>query len=198
MGVVTENAVKPMSLLRVPGRVFNILLRPARTWAQIARESDSTLTLLLTYIMPLAAILPICTYVGYALHAPNNYSVPEMIISYVFAVLAVYVMAWVVWFALRMFQRPQAYDVCFRLVTYTGTAIWILGFFWLIPDLGPPAFTLGLYSAFVMHQGFVHYIKISETRSLSLTVALFALVLVLAWLSEPIKSMIVGSGIYGV
>ncbi|MBA3639664.1 MAG: YIP1 family protein [Acidobacteria bacterium] len=156
-------------------RVTNILKDPKREWPIIAAEPTTTETLYSSYIVPLAAIPAIATFIGYSI---VGLSLPfvgtvrvgmirglvSAFVSYVLSLVLVYVAAMIVdWLAPKFESTPNRLQAL-KLVAYSYTAAWVAGIVMVIPALAILGVLGGLYSIYVFYIGLPVMMKTPESK----------------------------------
>jgi hypothetical protein len=185
---------------------WGMLMRPRATWSQIANSEDNDQTshkLLITYILPLAAILPISAYFGEEFLMPSVFSVgwqlglAKALINYVLAVVMVYLMAVFVRLFVGIMSTRPSFGACLKLAAYAATPIWLSGIFWLNPDLGKIMLAMGLYSLYLTYTGLGSLFGLSDSKSVSLVFVIFLIVMILAFVTESTKESLYASTAHG-
>jgi len=149
-------------------RVINILKSPRQEWDVIARETTDTATLYKGYIIPLAAIPVIASYIGMVtigvtflvrVRAGVVSGLVNAVVSYVFALVGIYVAALVIDWLAPKFQSEKSIIQALKLVAYSMTPAWIAGVLLLIPALGILAIIGGLYGIYLFYLGMTPMMK---------------------------------------
>lgn len=141
-------------------RVKAILLQPKSEWQVIEGEPGDAATLFPNYVMILAAIPAVATFIGTSvigfgpMRVGIGAGVWHAIVSYVLSLAAVFVMAYVIDF--------------------------FAGVFGIIPMLSILSL-LGLYSLYLLHTGIVALMKPPESKALIYTLAVIVVMFVI-WL----------------
>jgi hypothetical protein len=181
------------------GRAKAMLLQPDRTWAAIAGEPATANELYRSYVMPLAAIPPVAGLVGVVvfrgfdiagvgLQPTLATSLIEAVMNYALTLVLVFVMAVVVETVAPMFGGTRSRLQAFKLVAYSGTALWVGGALALIPSLWFLASILGgLYSLYTLYLGLPRLLKVPAERALTC----FAVILLLAVILAVLKGELV-------
>jgi Yip1 domain len=184
------------------GRVKDILMKPAETWAAIDGESDSIQSIYIKYVLPLAAIGPIAGFLksmlfGYSLfgitYKPSVASaVSTAVISYVLALVGVFVQSLVIDALAPSFGGTKNNVKAFQVAAYSYTAAWVAGIFGLLPVIGILAI-LGLYSFYLLYLGLPVLMKVEQDKAIGYIVvtviAAVVVFLVLGALATPLLSM---------
>lgn len=177
------------------GRAAGMLARPGRTLSVAAAESATQRELWTGYVLPLAAVAPICSAiglmvfgagiagVGIQLRTPLVQTLLGAAIDYGLALVAVFVLTLVVDLTAPLFGGVSNRVQALKLVAYSGTAVWLAGAFDLYPQLGFPMSILGgLWSLYCLYLGLPILMRAPHGKDLNYfaTVLLAAVVLFLA------------------
>lgn len=157
-------------------RAKKILLQPAEEWAVIDKEPGTTADLYTSYIIPLAAIGPIASIIGYSIigvHLPMGGSyrvslisgIGHAVITFVLALVGIYVLALIIDALAPTFLGAKNEFQALKVAAYSSTAAWLAGVFSLIPAL---AFLqiLGLYSVYLLYLGLPSLMKAPQEKAL--------------------------------
>ena len=144
-------------------RIQAILLKPAETWDIIAAEPATIQSIFVGYVVPLAAIGPICRAIGSSLvgvgafginyHIPWLWSILGAVVAYVLSLVMVHVMAFIVNALAPNFDGQKDSVRAFKLVAYAGTASYVAGIFGLLPMLGILILVAALYGIYIFYVG---------------------------------------------
>ena len=170
-------------------RIKAIVMTPKTEWPLIAREADPAGEVFIRYVMPLAAIGPVCACIGSGF---RNFGLA--IASYLITLAGVFVMTFIVAFLAPKFDGQARWSSAFKLVAYSGTAGWLAGVFNIIPGLGILSI-LGLYGLYLLYVGTGPMLNIPESKRLVFTIVLLVCLLVLgAAMGAVLGALLVGSG----
>lgn len=149
-----------MSLIE---RVQSILLKPKQTWPVIAAEGGDVASIYTGYVLILAAIPAIASFIGLTLIGVGgfgmSYRVPivtgliQMVVGYVLSLVMVFVLALIVNALAPTFGGTKNQIQALKLVAYGSTAGFVGGIFGLIPMLGILGIIAGLYSIYLIYTG---------------------------------------------
>ena len=171
-------------------RVKRILLSPQSEWEVIDTEPTTTSGLYTGYIMPLAAIAPIATVIGYSVfgirvpfsgtvyRTPIGSAITSAIVSYVLTLVGVYVTALVIDALAPTFGGTKNQMQALKVGAYAFTAAWVAGIFALIPGLRMLGI-LGLYSFYLLYLGLPVLMKSPKEKALPYTVVVVVVEIVL-------------------
>jgi hypothetical protein len=195
--------------MSVVDRVRNILLTPKTEWHVIAGETTPPGTLVSSYVVPLAGAAALAdflssTLVGLILPFFGTYrtaltvALGGAIISFVMAIVAVYVLAMIVNALAPNFGSEKSERQSFKLAVYTCTPIWIAGVLSLIPLLGILSQLLAVpYAIYLLYLGLGPLMKTPSDKAAGYTLITFVVALVLAVLVWTAIGILLGAGIVG-
>jgi Yip1 domain len=182
-------------------RVQNILMKPKNEWPVIERESATVSSLYTGYIMLLAAIPAITSFIvmsliGSAVAIIARFRVPmylgltSAIVSYILSLAAVYLSAFIIDKLAPSFQSQSNQIQALKLVAYAYTAAWVAGIANIVPILGfLVVLAGGLYSVYLFYVGLPVMMKTPSDKVIPYIVTSVVIIFVLMF----IISMIVGS-----
>lgn len=144
-------------------RAKNILLSPKTEWEVIKAESSTTSGLFTQYVLILAAIPAIATFIGHSIigvslgpfgsfKVPMSNGILYAVLQYVFTLVGVYVAAFVVDALAPSFGSSKDMIASMKVVVYSWTAAWVAGIFAIIPAISILGI-LGLYSFYLLYLG---------------------------------------------
>ena len=144
-------------------RVQSILLRPKQTWPVIAAEAGDVASIYTNYILILAAIPAVASFIGLTMIGVGafgvSYRVPiltglvQMCVGYVLSLVMVFVLALIVNTLAPTFGGTKNQVQALKLVAYGCTAGFIGGIFSLIPMLGILGLVAACYSIYLIYTG---------------------------------------------
>lgn len=160
-------------------RAKNILLKPNAEWPRIEAEPATIGDILVRYVLPLAAIGPVASFIGgqvfgygalgFSYRPSLISSLSTAVTTYVFSVVGIFVLALVAEFLAPKFDGGASRLAAFKLVAYSYTAAMLVGVFGLIPSLAFLAI-LGLYSFYLFYTGIGPLMKVPQDKALAYTV----------------------------
>lgn len=189
---------RPPSLV---DRAKAIILTPKEEWPRIALEQTSQGDILKGYVLPLAAIGPIASLIGWQVFGYGVlgfswkpglvWSISTALVSFLIAIASVFVLAFIVDLLAPKFDGAANKANAFKLVAYSYTASWLAGIFGIIPSL---AFfsLLGLYSLYLLYTGATPLMKVPQDKAAGFTAVTILCAIVLAILVAPITAAITG------
>ena len=184
-------------------RVKSIILKPKEEWPQIAAEPTTQMDVLKGYVLPLAAIGPVASFIGGQIFGYGGFGISfkpsfttalgTAILSYILTIVGVFIVAAIANALAPKFDGRQDKVAAFKLVAYGATAAWVAGIFGLIPALGFFSI-LGLYSIYLFYTGTGPMMAIPEDKRIGFTVVTFLAAFVLNLIVGAIVAAIMGLG----
>jgi hypothetical protein len=165
-------------------RVKAILLQPKSEWKVIEGEPGDIGFLFTNYVLILAAIPAVCTFIGEWLvgYGPFHVGFFSGLIHAVFVygltLVSVVVVAYIIDFLAGTFGGQSNLNNAMKVAAYAPTAAWLAGVFNLIPVLGFLGL-LGLYSLYLLHTGIAILMKPAPDKALYYTIAVVLCVIVI-------------------
>jgi hypothetical protein len=166
-------------------RAKNITLTPAAEWPVIAAEPATAAGIYTGYVIPLAAIGPVCAFIAQALFLHHLIlGLLTAALSFVLVLVGVFVISFIADALATSFGGTKDSTQALKWVAYANTPGWIAGVANLIPVLGSFIVLLAsLYGLYVLYLGVVPMIKVPQDKAIGYTVVvivcdiiLFALV----------------------
>lgn len=139
-------------------RAKNIITTPKTEWLVIAAETPETGALLTQYVLPMALIPAVASFIGYGfvgLHFMSgvSFGIAYAIISLVTTIIAVFGTAAIVDLLAPSFASEKNFGRSLQLVVYSYTPGWIGGILSIIPVIGWLGSLFGLYGLYLMYLG---------------------------------------------
>jgi hypothetical protein len=183
-------------------RVKKILLTPKPEWAVISAETHTVAGLYTQYVMILAAIPAIASFIGFSIvgysgfgaayRIPMGAGLATMVLSYVMTLGGVYLMALVIDALAPNFAGEKNFMQALKVAAFFPTASWVAGIFSIIPALAILGVLGSLYSLYLLYTGLGPLMKVPEDKSIAYTVVVIIAAIVLmvvistvAWMVAP-------------
>jgi len=171
-------------------RVKKILLQPNDEWAVIASELSDTGTLYRTYIIPLAAIAPVCGAIGWSLFGislpftgavrlPVTTALTNAAIMYALALVGVFLFAVIINALAPSFGGQKNQVQALKVAAYASTASWVGGVFTLVPALSIIALVCSLYSLYLLYAGLSPLMKSPRDKAVPYAIVIILVGIVL-------------------
>lgn len=173
----------------VVARAKNILISPKAEWRVIAAEPANVADLYTGYIVKLAAIPAVCSFLGMwiigimGFHVGFFAGLTSGVVRYVLGLVAVYVAALIASKLAPSFGGREDIVQGIKLIGFAATASWVGGVFGLIPALGILSILTSLYSLYLLFTGAAIVMSVPEDRAVGyaaaviiLTIAVFMII----------------------
>lgn len=181
-------------------RAKAILLSPNSEWPVIAGEPAATGELYKSYILPMAAIPPVCAFIGFSIFFGRygfGVGLAGLVVQYILALVAVYVVALIAQWLAPRFGGTGEFIPALKLVAYSYTASWVGGIFLLIPFLGILSFLMNLYGLYLLYAGATPVMSVPGERAITFTAALILGVIVVFIIVGFIIRLLFGAAMMG-
>ena len=181
--------------MNIVERVKNILLKPKEEWPVIAGETTSTAELYTSYIIPLAAIPAVASFIGLSIvglpfigRLGMGIGLSIMVTQFVLALVGVFVLALVIDALAPTFGGEKNQAQALKLAAYSMTAAWLAGIFHILPMLGILAIA-GLYSLYLLYLGLPVMMKAPADKAVAYTVVVVVAGIVIWALISAVGAM---------
>lgn len=176
-------------------RVQAILLKPKATWPEIDAEPADAASLYKNYVMILALIPALASFIGLSLigvgafgvsfHVPLVSGLANMIVGYVLSLVMVFVLALIIDAMAPTFEGSRSQIGALKLSAYASTAAFVGGVFSLLPSLSVLGALAALYGIYLLYTGLPVLMKCPPDKAIAYTavVVVCAIVggVVIAW-----------------
>jgi hypothetical protein len=162
-------------------RARNIITRPAAEWPVIAMEPATPASLYTGYIIPLAAIAPVCSFIATAVFSHLLVlAAVAAIVGYILELVIVFVVALIAGALAPNFAGTNDGTSALKWIAYGLTPRWVAGFAALIPIVGALiVLVASLYSLYVLYLGAVPMMRVPQDKAVTYSLVLLAIVIVL-------------------
>jgi Yip1 domain len=171
-------------------RAKNILFQPKQEWPVIGAEQTTIGGLYTGYIIPLAAIGPAASLIGWSvigarvpfvgtIRVPFMSGLKAALIQYAGALGGILVLALIIDALAPTFGGQKNQIQAMKVAAYSATAAWVVGIFALIPTLAILGL-LALYSLYLLYLGLPVLMKSPEDKAIGYTVVVCIVAIVLA------------------
>jgi hypothetical protein len=156
-------------------RAKNMILRPKQEWQAIDAEPHTVKDLYTGYAMILAAIPAVAGFIGFSIiglggilsqyRIPIPSGIAQMVLTYLFSLGAVYLMAIVIDALAPTFGAQKNFLQALKLSVYSATPMWLAGIFGILPALMILKL-LGLYGLYLLYLGLPTLMKTTEEKAM--------------------------------
>ncbi len=171
--------------MNLVSRVKGILTNPRQEWAAIDDEPLEVAKLLTGYVLPLAAIGPVASALGWSVFGfgglfrmSMGYVVTYAITMFIMSIIGVFVCAWVINMLAPTFGATQNMPQAIKVSAYSMTAAWVAGIFSLIPALGVLGIVGAIYSLYLLYLGLPMLMKAPAEKAMPYTVVVVLVTIV--------------------
>jgi hypothetical protein len=175
-------AIAGVDIAALADRVKKILIKPEAEWDKISAETPQLQDLFIRYVAILAAIFPVCHFVGglafgYSVAGQTvrpdiGFAIVHLVLFYVLSFVCVGLTGLIVEFLAPHFGGQTDRISAFKLVCYSMTAGWVAGVFGLVPALSILG-VLGFYSIYLFYLGAPKLARIPADKAGTFTAVVF-------------------------
>lgn len=172
--------------MNLVGRVKGILTNPRQEWAAIDAEPLNLGEVLVGYVLPLAAIGPIASLIGWStfgfgglFRLSMGTLIGTAITSYILTIAGVFVLAWVINALAPTFNATQSMPQAIKVAVYSSTAAWVAGIFNIFPALAIIAVIGGIYSLYLCWLGLPVLMKAPTEKATTYVIVVIIALIVL-------------------
>jgi hypothetical protein len=187
-------------------RVKGILLTPKTEWPVIAEEPATTADLYKNYILILAAITPIFSFLKLSLIGVSmpfmgtmrfgiGAGLTNMVVGYILARVGVFVLMLIVDALAPTFGGQKNQVQALKTVAYAYTASWVAGVAQIVPWLGMLIMLIaGLYGIYLLYLGLPHTMKAPQDKAVGYTVVVIIVAIVIGFVISLVVGTVTGMG----
>lgn len=144
-------------------RAKAITLNPAETWPIIDAEKHDAKSLFVPYLLILAAIPAICSFIGlsvigmsmfgFSYRIPIGNGLAMMITTYVLSIVMTFVLGWIISALAPTFGGKSDLVQGLKLAVFASTPMMLAGVLNILPALSMIGLLVALYGLYVMYLG---------------------------------------------
>ncbi|MEH6460321.1 Yip1 family protein [Chitinimonas sp. JJ19] len=160
-------------------RVQGILLKPKETWPVIDAESATVASIYKEYLLILAAIPVIASFIGMSLIGVGGFGISirtpivaglvQAALTYGLSLLMVYVLSLIVDALAPSFGGTKNPLNAFKVVAFSMTASYVVGILSIVPMLGMLGILGALYGFYLLYLGLPVLMKSPEDKAIGYT-----------------------------
>ena len=176
-------------------RAKNIILSPKTEWDVIAAETTPPGALITGYVLPLAAISAVASFIGTSLigfgmfRMSIGWGLGMLVYQLIMAVVSVFVVSLIIDALAPTFGGTKNRNQALKVAAYSYTPAWVAGILMILPMLGILVFLAALYGIYLLYLGLPRLMRNPPEKSAGYT----ALVVVCAIVIGVVISMIAGA-----
>lgn len=184
-------------------RAKNIILQPKAEWEVIDTEPHTVQGLYTGYVMILAAIPAVCSFIGYSLigsalgRTPIGVGVAQLLVGYLLSLGSVYVLALIIDALAPNFGGKKNFMQALKLSVFAATASWVAGVFSILPALSIIGALLGLYSLYLLYVGLPILMESPEDKSIPYLAVVIIAAIVLAVVIAAVTALAMPGAVRG-
>jgi len=195
-----------MDFNKLFARVMAILTKPTSEWPLIAEEPATTADLYRNYILVLAAIPALCSFIKMSfigmhvpfmgpIHVGVGAGLRGAIVGYALTLVGVYLMALLINALAPTFGGQKNPLQALKTVAYAYTASWVAGIGQLLPWIGVLLTLAGaVYSIYLLNLGLPHTMKCPPEKSKAYTAVSIVIAILVGWTVGIIAGNVAGLG----
>ena len=180
-------------------RIKGILLQPKSEWGKIDSEPGDAGFLVSNYVAILAAIAPICTFIGTSIIGIGGVRLGiglglfRAVVVYVLTLIGFFVVGYIIDFLAGTFGARKDLQSAMKVSAYAPTAAWLAGVFNILPVLSFLSI-LGLYSLYLLYTGIAALMKPASNNALIYTIAVIVCAVIVWVVILAIPALLFGVG----
>ena len=190
-------------IMNLVERVKNIIVTPKIEWLVIDSESDTLQSVIMKYVLPLAAIGAICTFIGYGFIGLDtgvlgirikglDWGLKMAIMALVMSVISVVVTTFVVDALAPSFGSEKNLNKSAQLVAYGYTPAFIGAFLTIFPAISTIGSLFGLYGFYLLYLGLGPLKKTPEDKKVVYLVVTVLVLIVVYFIIGMVLRPILG------
>jgi hypothetical protein len=180
-------------------RIKGILLQPKSEWGKIDSEPGDAGYLISNYVAILAAVAPICTFIGTSIIGIGGERIGiglglfRAIVVYVLTLIGFFVVGYIIDFLAGTFGARKDLQSAMKVSAYAPTAAWLAGVFNILPALSFLSI-LGLYSLYLLYTGIGALMRPAANNALIYTIAVIICAIIVWIIILAIPVLLFGMG----
>ena len=184
-------------------RAKNIITTPKTEWLVIDNEIADPKTIITSYVIPLATVAAIASFIGYGLIGYDVLGIKVSGISWglyqgltvlISAIISVFLSAFVIDALAPTFKSEKNFNKSIQLVAFAYTPAWVGGIASVLPSLAIIGSLFGLYGLYLLYMGLPILKKTpDEQKTPYFIVSLIVVIAVSLILAAIIGSVLMGA-----
>jgi hypothetical protein len=188
--------------MNIVNRAKNMFLTPKTEWDVVAAETTPPAQLITGYVLPLAAIYAIASFLGMAMIGALfggmigvTFALVSAIYHLVMAVVSVFVLGFIIDALAPTFAGTKNFNQAIKVAAYSYTPVWVLGILLIIPPLGWLAVLVGaLYALYLLYLGLPRLMQSPQDKAVPYIVVVVVCSIVLWIVVAMVGTMFAGMG----
>lgn len=184
-------------------RVKKLIVQPRSEWAVIKDERHSVADLYTKYVLILAAIPAVASFIGLSVvgysgfgttyRIPMGSGLASMVLQYALTLGSVYVIALVIDGLAPGFSGTKDFSQAIKVAAFFPTAAWVAGIFSIIPILSILALLGSLYSLYLLYTGLGPLMQVPEDKAIGYTVVVIIVAIVVMVVIAAVSALAIPS-----
>jgi Yip1 domain len=205
--VAFQQSAEQERVMNLVERAKNIVLAPKSEWPVIEAEQSTVKSIYLEYLVILAAIPALATFIGMSVIGYSMFGVSvkvplvsglaNLIVSYVLSLGMVYVVALIADALAPTFQGQKNFLNAFKLVAFSMTAGLLAGVFNILPALSILGLLASLYGIYLLYLGAPRLMKVPEEKAIAYTAVVIICAIVVGLIVGAVSAAVTGAGMRG-
>ena len=191
--------------MNIVQRVKNIILTPKTEWDVIAGEPTQPKDLVISYVLPLAALSAIAGFIGTVLigsflvgKASFLWGLIGLVWSLVMSIVTVFVVGFIIDALAPSFGGQKNFNQALKVAAYSYTPGLVGGIFAIIPILGWfIGLLFALYGLYVLYLGLPRLMKNPEEKTIVYEIVVVVVAIVFAIFVGAVYNMMLGGAMLG-
>jgi Yip1 domain len=193
--------------MNIVDRIKNILLTPKTEWEVIAAETTPNNTLIVNYVLPLAAVAAIAGFIGLSIvgvglfgatfRVPIVLGLVHAIFHVVMAVVMVFVVGFIIDALAPNFGTQKNMPQAIKVAAYSFTPVWVMSIVMIIPQLGVLVLLAAIYAIYLIYLGLAGVMKSPQDKVTPYTAVVVVVVVILAIVISAVGRMLVSGPMGG-
>lgn len=182
-------------------RAKNIIVTPKTEWEVIAGEEPNTGQIVTGYVIPLALIPAVASFIGYGLIGTNlpfvghiasvSFGIGQAVISLLTSIIGVFLSSFIISALAPSFASVKDNGRAMQLVAYSYTPVWVSGIFAIYPPISF-LMILGLYGLYLLYLGFPHTMKTPQDKVVVYMIVSIIVIAIVYFIIGALLTVIMG------
>jgi hypothetical protein len=162
--------------MKLIDRAKNIIVTPKTEWDAIAADTTPTGALITGYVLPLAAVAAIASFIGLVFVGQSlgplgsvrlgiGAGLAALIFNLAMSVVMVFVVGFIVDALAPTFGGTKNMSQAVKVAAYAYTPVWIVGVLAVLPALGLLGILAGLYAIYLVYLGLPRVMKAPQEKA---------------------------------
>ncbi len=189
--------------MKLVERAKNMILTPKSEWDVVNQEATTNAGLYKDYIVYLAAIGPIASFLGMSFVGisflgtrPIVDGLTAAIVSYVLALVGVFLIALLINVLAPTFGGQKNQVQALKVAAYSYTPAWVASVLGIVPMLGILILVAALYGLYVLYLGLPVLMKAPKEKAVGYTVTIVVCAIVIGLVFAKIGAAFGGFGMW--